>query len=73
MMKRNCSLTFEEPLENVGTTSKEHHEKYNTPLLLSLENLYVQCFSASFLLVLTFDISLHGLDKHCYLRSLCET
>lgn len=64
MMKRCCSLTFEELLENVGTTSKEHHEIYNTLLLLllllSLENLVhpgVLFFSAGcFLLVLTFDI-----------------
>lgn len=41
MMKRSVAVsTFEEPVENVGTASKEHHEIYNTPpLLLSLENL----------------------------------
>lgn len=39
MMKRGCSLTFEEPVENVGTTSKEHHEIYNTLQLLWLKNL----------------------------------
>lgn len=36
--RSSCSLTFEELVENVGPTSKEHHEIYNK-LQLSPENL----------------------------------
>ena len=39
MMKHSCSLTFEELVENVGTTSNEHHEIYNTLLQMLPENL----------------------------------
>lgn len=50
MMKCTCSLTFEELVENVGTTSKEHHEIYNTCCCrcccrLKTSYLQVRCFS----------------------------
>lgn len=60
--------TFEEPVENVGTTSKEHHEIYNTPPpLLLLPLLWLQTLVPSGVVFLNWLFSAH---VH---RSSCET
>lgn len=77
MMKRRSSLTFEEPVENVGTTSKRAPWNIqHTTASVAGKPHTSRC--AVFQLVvfgpgLAFDIYLHRSDKQRYLRRPCET
>lgn len=77
MMKRRSSLTFEEPVENVGTTSKRApwNIQHTTASVVGKPRTS-RC--AVFQLVvfgpgLAFDIYFHRSDKQRYLRRPCET
>lgn len=66
------SRPFEEPVENVGTTSKEHHEICNTPpppLLLLLLLLWLENLLPSGVVFLNWLFSVHVHRSSCEMQA----